>query len=53
VLAESRRFRMFNGGLVFCSMRLGDPFIAPRQLGAVGAQFGRKFLPSVREHTGQ
>jgi hypothetical protein len=27
-------------------MRLGDPFIAPRQLGAVGAPFGRQFLPS-------
>jgi hypothetical protein len=36
---------------VFCSMRLGDPFIAPRQLGAIGAPFGRQFLPSVRWHT--
>jgi hypothetical protein len=41
VFAESMRLRMFNGGLVYCSMRLGVPFIAPRQLGAVGAPFGR------------
>jgi hypothetical protein len=37
---------------VFCSMRLGVPFIAPRQLGVVGASFGRQFLPSVRRCTG-
>jgi hypothetical protein len=37
---------------VFCSIRLGVPFIAPRQLGAVGAPFGRQFLPSVRGRTG-
>jgi hypothetical protein len=35
------------------SMRLGVPFIAPRQLGAVGSQQGRQFLPSVRWRTGQ
>jgi hypothetical protein len=35
------------------SMRLGVPFIAPRQLGAVGSQQGRQFLPSVGWHTGQ
>jgi hypothetical protein len=35
------------------SMRLGVPFIAPRQLGAVGDQQGRQFLPSVRWRTGQ
>jgi hypothetical protein len=29
-------------------MRLGVSFIAPRQLGAVGDQLGRQFLPSVR-----
>jgi hypothetical protein len=29
-------------------MRLGIPFIAPRDLGAVGAPFGRLWLPSVR-----
>jgi hypothetical protein len=28
-------------------MRLGVPFVAPRQLGAVGVPFGRPFLPSV------
>jgi hypothetical protein len=28
VFAESRRLRMFNGGLVLCSMCLGVPFIA-------------------------
>jgi hypothetical protein len=44
---------MFNGGLVFCSMCLGVPFIAPRQLGAVGAPFVRQELPSVRGRTGQ
>jgi hypothetical protein len=35
------------------SMRLGVPFIAPRQLGAVGGILGRQFLPSVGWHTGQ
>jgi hypothetical protein len=35
------------------SMRLGGPFIAPRQLGAVGDQQGRQFLPSVGWRTGQ
>jgi hypothetical protein len=34
-------------------MRLGVPFIAPRQLGAVGDQLGRLFLPSVDWCTGQ
>jgi hypothetical protein len=34
-------------------MRLGVPFIAPRQLGAVGDQLGRKFLTSVERRTGQ
>jgi hypothetical protein len=43
---ESGSLRMFLVSLVFCSMRLGVPFIAPRQLGAVGDQFGRPFLPS-------
>jgi hypothetical protein len=53
VLAESRRLRMFNGGLVYCSMRLGVPFIARRQLGAVVTPFGRQFLPSVHWRIGQ
>jgi hypothetical protein len=47
VEAESGSLRMLREGLVFCSMRLGVPFIAPRQLGAAGHQFGRQFLPSV------
>jgi hypothetical protein len=37
-----------------CSfMRLGVPFIAPRQLGAVESIPGRQFLPSVVWRTGQ
>jgi hypothetical protein len=52
VIAESRRLRMFNGGLVYRSICLGIPFIAPRELGAVGAPFGRPLLPSVRWRTG-
>jgi hypothetical protein len=35
------------------SMRLGVPFIAPRQLGAVGGILGRQYLPSVGWRTGQ
>jgi hypothetical protein len=35
------------------SMRLGVPFIAPRQLGAVGGNLRRQFLPSVGWRTGQ
>jgi hypothetical protein len=35
------------------SMRLGVPFIAPRQLGAVGGILERLILPSVGWHTGQ
>jgi hypothetical protein len=34
-------------------MRLGVPFIAPRQLGAVESILGRQFLPSVVWRTGQ
>jgi hypothetical protein len=34
-------------------MRLGDPFIAPRQLGAVGDKLGRPSLPSVEWRTRQ
>jgi hypothetical protein len=33
-------------------MRLGVPFIAPRQLGAVESILGRQFLPSVAWRTG-
>jgi hypothetical protein len=38
---------------VYCSMRLGVPFIALRQIGAVGSPFGRQFLLSVGWRTGQ
>jgi hypothetical protein len=34
-------------------MRLGVPFIAPRQLGAVESNPGRQFLPSIDWCTGQ
>jgi hypothetical protein len=44
---------MFLESLVFSSMRLGVPFIAPRQLGAVGDNLGRQFLPSIEWCTGQ
>jgi hypothetical protein len=52
-VAKSRRLRMFSECLVCCSMRLGVPFIAPRQLGVVGDPIGRQFLPSVGWRTGQ
>jgi hypothetical protein len=44
---------MFLEKLGCPSMRLGVPFIAPRQLGAVGGQQGRLSLPSVGWRTGQ
>jgi hypothetical protein len=44
---------MIKECLVFSSMRLGVPFIAPRQLGAVESNPGRQFLPSVGWCTGQ
>ena len=44
---------MLRESLVFSSMRLGVPFIAPRQLGAVESIPGRQFLPSVAWRTGQ
>jgi hypothetical protein len=44
---------MFLVSLGDSSIRLGVPFIAPRQLGAVGGQQGRSSLPSVGWHTGQ
>jgi hypothetical protein len=50
---ESCRLRMFLECLGISSMRLGVPFIAPRQLGAVGGQQGRLSLPSVGWCTGQ
>jgi hypothetical protein len=53
VEAESGCLSMLRKYLVYCSTRLGVPFIAPRQLGAVGHQFSRQFLPSVEWCTGQ
>jgi hypothetical protein len=50
---ESGSLRMFLVSLGYSSMRLGVPFIAPRQLGAVGDQHGRLSLPSVEWRTGQ
>jgi hypothetical protein len=44
---------MLSEYLVYSSMRLGVPFIAPRQLGAVGGQLGRPNLPSIGWCTGQ
>jgi hypothetical protein len=44
---------MFLVSLGYSSMRLGIPFIALRQLGAVGVQQGRPSLPSVGWRTGQ
>jgi hypothetical protein len=49
---ECGRLRMLKVCLAN-SMRLGVPFIAPRQLGAVGGILGRQFLPSVVWRTGQ
>jgi hypothetical protein len=53
VETESGSLRMFLESLVYCSMLLGVPFIAPRQLGAIGDQHGRLFLPSAEWRTGQ
>jgi hypothetical protein len=50
---ECGRLRMLSECLDVSSMRLGVPFIAPRQLGAVGGQQGRPKLPSVGWYTGQ
>src|SRR6187455_1476926 len=44
---------MLKGCLVYSSMRLGVPFIAPRQLGAVESIPGRQILPSVAWRTRQ
>jgi hypothetical protein len=51
--AEFECLRMISESLGDSSMRLGVPFIAPRQLGAVGGQQGRPKLPSVGWCTGQ
>jgi hypothetical protein len=50
--AESGCFRILRKCLVYSSMRLGVPFIAPRQLGAIEDQHGRPSLPSVEWRTG-
>jgi hypothetical protein len=50
---ESWCLEMIRECLVYSSMRLGVPFIAPRQLGAIGSNLGRQFLPSVGWRTGQ
>jgi hypothetical protein len=50
---ECGRLRMLRVCLSDSSMHLGVPFIAPRQLGAVGDQQGRLILPSVGWCTGQ
>jgi hypothetical protein len=50
---ECGRLRMLRVCLGDSSMRLGVPFIAPRQLGAVGGNLGSLILPSVGWRTGQ
>jgi hypothetical protein len=50
---ECGRLRMLSECLGVSSMRLGVPFIAPRQLGAIGDQQGRPKLPSIGWRTGQ
>jgi hypothetical protein len=44
---------MIKECLCIFSMCLGVPFIAPRQLGAVGGILGRQSMPSVGWRTGQ
>jgi hypothetical protein len=51
--AESGCFRILKECLGDSSMRLEVPFIAPRQLGAVGGQHEGPNLPSVGWCTGQ
>jgi hypothetical protein len=43
---------VLKGCLVYSSMCLGVPFIAPRQLGAVESNLGRQSLPSLAWRTG-
>jgi hypothetical protein len=50
---ESWCLELIKECLVYSSMRLGVPFIALRQLGAVGNNPGRQILPSVGWRTGQ
>jgi hypothetical protein len=53
VKVRTRSLGMLRVCLGDSSMCLGVPFIAPRQLGAVGGQQERQFLPSVGWRTGQ
>jgi hypothetical protein len=50
---ESGCLGMIKECLGDSSMRLGVPFIAPRQLGVIGGNFGRLILPSFGWRTGQ
>jgi hypothetical protein len=50
---ESWSLRMLGECFGNSSIRLGVPFIAPRQLGAIGDNLGRQFLPSIVWRTGQ
>jgi hypothetical protein len=50
---ESWCLGMIKECLDYSSMRLGVPFIAPRQLGAVGGNLGRQILPFVGWRTRQ
>jgi hypothetical protein len=50
---ECGGLRMHKICLAKSSMRLGVPFIAPRQLGTVGGILGRLILPSVGWRTEQ
>jgi hypothetical protein len=50
---ECGRLRMLKVCFGDSSIRLGVPFIAPRQLGAIGGILGRQILPSVWWRTGQ
>jgi hypothetical protein len=47
VKLESWNLRMLSECLSYSSMHLGVPFIALRQLGAIGDKLGRPSLPSV------
>jgi hypothetical protein len=53
VESKSRCLGMLLVSLVYSSMRLGVPFIAPSQLGAVESIPGRLILPSVAWRTRQ
>jgi hypothetical protein len=53
VRMESWSLRLFLVSLGDSSMSLGVPFIAPRQLGAVGGQQERPKFPSIGWCTGQ